>query len=164
MRVDFRLHCLLGYGSYAEVFAVEGRALKLFTSGPEVPPRQTREGRRRVFECECEAYQLVSNEPWLRDHVATFYGPCVPEDVVDKDGTSVRNNYLLNCCYALELIGPAEIAFKATTEGVRDNNEHIRRAIERFGKLGIEALDSSVFFHSDPERFKFIDIGMKDCY
>lgn len=76
----------------------------------------------------------------------------------------VQNDYLLDCCYGLELIGPDEIHFKATAEWVRNDNEHIKRAIERCDHLGIAALDSSVFFYSDPERFKFIDIEMKGCY
>ncbi len=83
------------------------------------------------------------------------------KDVLDSEGTSVSNSYLLDCCYALELIGPKEIDFKVTAEWVRNGNEHIRQAVEQFDRLGINALDSTVFFYADRDRFKFIDIEMK---
>lgn len=163
MLIDMRLHRQVGSGVYADVFAVGDRAYKLFKSGPEVPPRQTKESRRRVFECQCEAFQIAGSDPWLRGHVAAFHGLCVLEDVLDKNGGSVQSAYLLDCCYGIELFGPTEIDFKATAEWVR-NHEHIGTALHRFAQLGIAALDSSVFRYDDPEKFKFIDIELTDCY
>jgi hypothetical protein len=163
MIIDIRSHRQVGCGVYADVFAVADRAYKLFRSGPEVPPRQTKEGRRRVFESQCEAFGRAGGDPWLRDHVAAFHGVCVLEDVLDENSGSLQSAYLLDCCYSIELFGPGEIDFKATTEWVRAH-EHIGTALHRFAQLGIAALDSSVFRYDDPEGFKFIDIELKDCY
>jgi hypothetical protein len=163
MVIDMRSHRQIGTGVYADVFAVDDRAYKLFRSRPEVPPRQTRDGRRRVFECQCEAFAIAGSDPWLRDHVAVFHGVCVVEDVLDKNGGSVQSAYLLDCCYAMELFDPGEIDFKATAEWVR-NHKHIGAALQRFTQLGIAALDSSVFRYDDPATFKFIDIELRNCY
>lgn len=161
MIIDMRSHRKVGSGVYSDVFAVDDSAFKLFRSGPEVPPRQTKEGRRRVFEQQCEAYRLAGGEPWLRDHVATFHGVCVIQDVIDMDGSSLQDAYLLDCCYAIELFDPGEIDFKVTSEWVRDH-QHIEKALQCFAQLGIAALDSSVFRYDDPAKFKFIDIELKD--
>lgn len=165
MIIDLRLHRKLGSGVYSDVFAADSKAYKLFKSGPEVPPRQTKAGRRRVFECQCEAFQLASADPWLRNHIATFHGPCRIEDVLDETGIGIAAAYLLDCCYALELIGPDEVDFKVTADWVvQQSGAHIKEAVERFDRIGISALDSSVFHYADPERFKFIDIELRNCY
>ncbi len=161
--IDICRHCRLGSGVYADVFAIENKAYKLYKSGPEIPPRQTKEGRKRVYACQLEALKLSCQNVWLKDHVAKLYGACTIDDVLDQTGASVRDAYLLDCCQILELIDPNEIACKVTTEGLRDNNEHLRKAMRRFDGLGIAAKDSSVFWPDDPARFKFIDIEMRDC-
>ena len=164
MIIDLRLHRKIGEGVYADVFAMESKAYKLFKSGPEIPPRQTKVGRRRVFEAQCEAFRAAFNDPWLRNHVAAFYGPCVIEDVLDTEGISNKGRYLLDCCYGLELIFSEGGEHKITEVGVRENCEHVREAIRRFNQIGIDVHDSSVFEHADAERFKFIDIEMGDWY
>lgn len=162
--IDLRIHQKIGSGVYADVFVVDFKAYKLFKAGPEVPPRQTKAGRRRVFESQCEAFRLASNDLWLRNHVATLHGCCVIEDVLDGMGTSIGAEYLLDCCYVLEQIGPGEIDFKVTAEWVvAQGGAHLQEAFERFERIGVSVLDSSVFYYDDPERFKFIDIEMRDC-
>ena len=163
MTIDLRSCHQVGSGVYADVFAVDELAYKLFKSGPEVPPRQTRDGRRRVFECQCEAFQVACNDPWLRHHIAEFHGTFVVADVIGTDGSSKQESYLLDCCYAIELFRDGEIDVKVTAEWVRYHG-HIVNALRRLDQLGINALDSSVFGYADPERFKFIDIEMKNCY
>jgi hypothetical protein len=163
MTIDKRVHRLLGSGVYADVFQVNGRAHKLFKSGPEIPPRQTKERRKRVFECQCAALRRASGDSWLKEHIVTFYGTRVIEDVLDPCGSSGKDDYLLDCCCVLQLIDPDEVAFKLTTEGVRENNDHIRRAVSLFTRLGIAVLDSSVYYFTDEEQFKFIDIEMEYC-
>lgn len=163
MTIDLRSCSLVGSGFYADVFAVGDLAYKLFRSGPEIRPWHTNEGRRRTFECQCKAIQLAAGDQWLRRHVADFFGVCVLQDVLDNDGESIGSTYLLDCCYAIELFGPGEKDYKATETRVR-NTEHIGEAFRHFDQLEIDPLDSSVFRHDDPERFKFIDILMRDCY
>lgn len=157
----FNRHCQISGGFYADVFSVEGRAYKLFKNGPEVPPRQTREGRRRIFERQCEAFRTAAADSYLENHIAQFFGIITVENVIDKDGVSVGAEYLLDCCYAIELFGPGHTEAKATAPDVRWL-EHIDTAFRRFRQLGIHALDSSVFDYADPQRFKFIDIEMMD--
>lgn len=151
----------IGAGYYSHVFALEDRAYKLFLSGPEVPPRHTKAGRKRVFECQCEAYLIAVNDPWLRRHVAQFYGRCVVENVLDDGGMSVRGNYLLDCCYAVELFAAEKSKVKAREESLLAKI-HINEAIQRFTERGINALDADVFDAADPDRFKFIDFEMRD--
>jgi hypothetical protein len=157
MIFDLRCNRQIGTGVYADVFAVEDRAYKLFKSGPEIPPRQTREGRRRVFQCQCEAFGIAAHDSYLRNHVAEFYGTVNVEDVIDHDGLSVKAGYLLDCRYAVELFGHEHAEAKATAPGVRWL-EHVDGALRQFRQLGIHALDSTVFDYADPQRFKFIDV------
>lgn len=160
MIIDRRRHRKVGSGVYADVFAVGDCACKLFRSGPEVPPRQTKEGRRRVFESQCEAFQLSSADSWLRNHVAHFYGTTSVDDVLNMDGLSIRRDYLLDCCYGIELFGFDDSELKATAEGVKEQH-YIQEAVRRFTKLAIATHDSSVFRFHDPLQFKFIDIEMQ---
>jgi hypothetical protein len=90
MIIDKRVHPLLGSGVYADVFAVDGRAYKLFKSGPEAPPRQTREGRRRIFQSQTEGYQRIGNHAWLSSHVPTYFGTRTIEDVIDECGNTTK--------------------------------------------------------------------------
>jgi hypothetical protein len=163
MWIDLRSHSKIGSGVYADVFADDGKAYKLFKSGPEIPPRQTRVGRRRVFESQCEAYVRASGDSFLKDHVASFYGPCVIQNIVDENGVSIAADYMLDCCYALERFGYGETDFKANAEWVREC-EHIKSALVRLDRIGISLLDLSVFRYADPDGFKFIDIELRDYY
>ena len=164
MVINFSVHRKLGEGVYAVVYEVEGRALKLFKRNPQVPPRQTEEGRRRVFHHQCQAYERASNDPFLRDHTATYYGPVGVDDVVDTDGSSAKDQYLLDCCYAMETLAVTENRESKTASALSlaefERYPHIREAANRFAEMGIEFRDSSVFDADDPERFKFIDFEL----
>jgi len=157
MVIDFTLHKQLGSGgAYADIFSVDGKAYKLFKSGPEFPPRQTREGRRRVYASQVEAYSRAGCDPELSRHTARFYGPCVIEDVIGLDGNSIRDTYLLDACYAVEILIGDELKVTAT-EAV-EKYPHITKARIAFERLGIQTSDASVFNYNDAEKFKFIDI------
>jgi hypothetical protein len=106
--IDRRVHRCLNAGVYADVFEVEGFAFKAFRSGPDLPPRQTREGRRKVFENQCEAYRLLTNDPWLQGHCATFYGERSLVRIIGEDGEDDSSRFLLDCCYCLELLDGTE--------------------------------------------------------
>ena len=60
------------HGAYGIVYLHEDRAYKLFRSTPEVPPRQTREGRREIFNRQCEAYKVAGSFAYLSAHVPQF--------------------------------------------------------------------------------------------
>ncbi len=164
-------------GNYAHVFELDGKAYKLFLAGPEILPRQTRDGRKRVFKSQVEAYQLLFRDPWLQNHSATFYGVCTIEDVIGGDGNSLRDDYLLDCCYALELLDLGEIdpitgfyMNEAKLVWLKHGHltsyyeNHVKDAEARFKMLGIATMDSSVLFYRDPETFKFIDFEIENYY
>lgn len=81
--------------------------------------------------------------------------------MVDVDGTSIKESFLLDCCYAIEVLGGIE----TKTASARQFSEfekypHITKAVSRFAEIGIEVIDSSVFNAEDPEHFKFIDFEL----
>lgn len=163
MTIDFKLNRLLGSGVYGDVFEVGTSAFKLFRSKPIAPPRQTPIGRKRLFECQCQAFKIAASHSWLREHTASFEGTRLIEDVLDQSGRSIRSEYLLECCYETELFPPRTPEAKAGANGVR-SLQHIELAIQQFSLFGIDALDASIFDFDDPARFKFIDIQMKNCH
>jgi hypothetical protein len=169
MVIDKRIQRILSSGNYADLFEVDGRVYKLFRSGPEVPPRQTRVGRKHVFESQCEAFRSLSKDPWLQSHAATFFGNCIIDDVIGEDGTSVSDCYLLDCCYSLELLDLGEVdqetglhKNEAKASSIEcDNYPHITEAKARFKALGISTRDASLVLPYDPAKFKFIDFEIE---
>ena len=161
MVINFNTHQRLGEGVYAIVYEVEGRAFKLFKRYPQVPPKQTEEGRRLTFQHQCQAYERASSDPFLKNHIATYYGRAIIDDVIDENGDSAEESYLLDCCYAVEVMGGGETK---TASALRlaefERYPHIREATDRFAGIGIAFLDSSVFDAVDPERFRFIDFEL----
>ena len=158
MIIDTRVHRILGSGVYSDVFEVECKAYKLFKSGPEIPPRQTKEGRRQVFENQCSAYALAQKDSYLRTHVPEFYGTAEVKGVIGHAGESNNESYLLDCCYGMSICeGDAQ---PITLPRLRENNPHIVEAISRLRRLGINTFDASVFRASDPELFRIVDFEL----
>jgi hypothetical protein len=161
MVIDFSTHRRLGEGVYSVVFEVDGRAFKLFKRHPQVPPKQTEEGRRLTYQHQREAYERASCDPFLKHHIATFYGQAAIEDVIDTDGRSIKEEYLLDCCYVVEVVGGDETKTASTLRlSEIERFAHIREAADRFAGIGIEVLDSSVFNAGDPDHFTFIDFEL----
>src|SRR5258707_201119 len=109
MVIDLSAHKGFKSGAYAIVCPVDGKAYKIFMSGPEVPPRMTREGRRRVYESQCAAYELASGDEFLRKHVPHYFGAVTVENVIGTGGASIKEDFLLECCYATELLEGPEL-------------------------------------------------------
>lgn len=141
-------------GVYAHAFAVDGKAYKVFLSGPEIPPKQSRQGRIATFHAQCKAYELASGDAYLRDHVPTFFGCHFIEDVIDENGQSLKQYYLLDCCYAMEILTGEETKFPRNYQA---QHAHLHDAVRRFDELGINVRDASAFQMTDPVAFKFID-------
>jgi hypothetical protein len=95
-------------GEYSIVYALGGRAYKLFRSKPEVPPRRTREGRREIFERQCEAYRVAGSFAFLSQHIPQYFGTIEVEDVISTEGESIKDDFLLDCCYVTELVSGTE--------------------------------------------------------
>ena len=161
MVINFGTQSKLGEGVYSVVYEVEGRAFKLFKRYPQFPPRQTEEGRRLTFQHQCQAYELASGDPFLQHHIGTYYGRAIIDDVIDEDGSSVKESYLLDCCYVLEVMRGVETkTASALRLGEIEHFDHIRQATDKFASIGIVFLDSSVFDAADPVRYKFIDFEL----
>jgi hypothetical protein len=152
--VTFDPSNVLGEGVYATVFRIGSVVYKLFRSRPEVPPKQTLEGRRRVYGDQCEAYRVACADTYLANRIAYFHGPAIVTDVLDAEGRTIKDAYLLDCCYAIELLDGEETKFP---RNYRAQYPHVDSAIKRFEQHGIDIGDSSVFRICDPDRFKFID-------
>ncbi len=151
---------MIGMGFCSTVFESGNLAYKLFKRGPNVPPRHTEEGRRKTFASQCQAYALAARDGFLRDHVASFYGTCGIEDVIDIDGCSLRQDYLLDCCYVLEVLNGDPVTHPTLSSPV----DHLRDAVSRFARIGIDVHDADVFFAEDRQRFKFVDFEMEHWF
>jgi hypothetical protein len=102
-----------------------------------------------------------AGDPCLKHHVATFHGRACVEDVIDMEGKSIKELFLLDCCYGLEILTGDETktASKLTLSEI-ENFAHVKDAADKFRELGISVSDSSVFDAGDPGRFKFIDFEL----
>jgi hypothetical protein len=158
MIIHLKSHKVLGKGAYAHVFQVADRAFKLFLRFPEFPSKQTEKGRRETFISQCEAYQRASFDLRLRKHIADFYGACIIEDVLDSRGQSIKEEYLLDCCYVMKLLSGEDKKF--TTSGLREAPQYLWNAYTRFLHVGINLGHSSIFNADDADRFKFIDFDL----
>jgi hypothetical protein len=110
-----------------------------------------------VYESQCQAFDIASRDSWLKRHVPIFYGACPIEKVFDKDGTNISAQYLLDCCYATELLSGCDVG---VPEAIL-NHPHIAEAATIFNNRGIRTRDASVFDCTDPDNFKIIDIEME---
>jgi hypothetical protein len=105
------------------VYAFQGRAYKLFRSRSEVPPRRTRAGRREIFERQREAYHVEGNFAFLAQHIPQYFGTVEVEDVISTEGESIRDGFLLDCCYVTELLNCTEN--KVTDAVVLEQYPHV---------------------------------------
>jgi hypothetical protein len=114
--------------------------------------------RQRTFDSECRAYEIASQDVFLREHIPASFRRCKISDVLEYD-ESVAGNYLLDCCYVVEYIDsnapPAKLRAVAGLS-------HIEEALTAFDRVGIaHTSDASVFFAEDPQKFKFIDFAVE---
>ena len=92
----------IDFGAYAVIFRPsEQLACKLFISiRHETSVKQgltnPQDHRRRemIFASECRAYEIVAQDPFLREHVPHFFGRCDIAGVVEH-GENVAANRLL---------------------------------------------------------------------
>jgi len=159
----------IGFGAYADIFwaPAETHAYKLFASGQH--PTNLSQGltrpeddnrRRSTFLSECEAYRRAEQHPYLRNHIPSFPGPCVIQDVMDS-AQSVAHHYMLDHCYAMEYISGVPEKLGGYPTGFRP--KHLEDALTAFHEVGIcHVKDASVFFLNDPDNFKFIDFAIEE--
>jgi len=144
-------------GCFAEVFfPSDGRAYKLFRSRIGDPSGSLSDAQRsRAFESELAAYRIAMGSPAVRALVPEFFGVGKVDHVI-RDGKDISSGFLLDHCLVMErIMGRDEKVANV------DGTPLILTAIERFKEVGIRGIkeDASVFFPSEPERIKFIDIA-----
>jgi hypothetical protein len=155
----------IDFGVYADIFRPSGGALvyKLFigfrhhtsVSQGLVDPEDDHR-RLKTFGSECQAYEIAAQDAFLRDHIPGSFQRCEIVDVVEY-GESIATKYLLPCCYAMEYIEGEADKLRAV-----EHLRHIREAQSVFHRAGIAHIsDASVFFATDPQKFKFIDFAVE---
>jgi len=159
MIIDLRTCTDRKSGEYSIVSSFCGRAYKLFRSKPEVPPRRMKEGRREIFLRQCEAYRVASSFVYLAKHIPAYFGTITIDDVIGESGESIKDDFLLDCCYVTEQLDGAE--YKVTAANVLENYPHVAEERKRMENYRIRTMDASVFYADDPERFKIIDFEME---
>jgi hypothetical protein len=158
------------HGAYSDIFHIEnGRVVKLFISRnhrtnvnqelttPEHFKRARDKRRQQTFVSEYEAYEIAMKDPFLRNHIPQFFGRVEISDVLDNEGRSVSDWYLLDCCYALEYIEGDDVKL---SECRRRGWRHISELEEALQEAGISYLcDASLFMSDDVTSFKIIDFA-----
>jgi hypothetical protein len=164
-----RTEDLIASGAYADIFRPPGSKLayQLFVSGKHpttasqgLTRPEDDERRRKTFISECEAYDRVTQDPFLRHHTPHSFGRCTVADVL-RSTKSVADLYMLDHCYVMEYIeGNAKKLGECPVDSCPD---HIERALNAFRNIGIfHLIDTSVFFLDDPDNFKFIDFAIEE--
>src|SRR5208283_2366509 len=100
------------------------------------------------------------SDPHLKNRIATFYGACLIEDVIDEASQSIKAHYMLDCCLVLEVLNGSKAKVLAvwnplTAEGY----SYVGDAYSAFRQKGFDLADADIFNYDDPERFKFIDFA-----
>jgi len=153
-------------GAFADLFSPPGekRAYKLFKrrdqNGLPDPHQKDHElMRRAICDSEIAAYRLLQSHPHLAHHAPQFFGHAPVTDVLDSEGRSIKDDYLLDCCYCMSHIqGRAE-----KVSGGREKLPHAASLLREFEQVGISYVrDCSAFFLCDPVHICLIDFGIED--
>jgi hypothetical protein len=110
MVIDQRRHEKLYHALYSDVFCAEDRVYKLFKDSLDP---NLRDQAGRLFEAQCDTFCRAEPDAVARRHVPQFYGPCVIDDVLDREGMSIKQGYLLAYCYVIELLHGTELKVNA---------------------------------------------------
>lgn len=114
--------------------------------------------RRHEFRCQVRAYEIASSHSVLRRHIPEFFGTTKVSDVIAADGSSVANQYLLDCCYVMGRI--AGEAQKLSEWRRWERPEHISELLQEFEDAGIGyCSDASLFSRCDRDHVVFIDFA-----
>jgi hypothetical protein len=153
-------------GASADIFRIENRVYKLFLSGthPEnISQRLTRpedeDRRHKTFLSECGAYEVATEDDFLKQHIPQYYGRCAIDDV-QESGRSIGSHYNLRDCYIFEYI---DARSPQKWLGIDPGLKHIEKARQAFRAVDIQYThDACVFLAEDPKRFKVIDFAMRE--
>jgi hypothetical protein len=99
------------------------------------------------------------NFTFLAQHIPQYFGTVRVEDVISTEGESIKNGFLLDCCYGTELLTGTEN--NVTDAVVLEQYPHVSEAGRRMENYRIRTLDASGFNAAAPKNFKIIDFEME---
>ena len=96
MRIDLRNN-QSDYGAYGLVVFIENgtKAVKIFKR------THAEEQANNVFNSEVEAYEKVSSDPKASEITPKYFGKETIQQVIDKDGNDVTNEYYTKLAYVM---------------------------------------------------------------
>lgn len=169
------------FGAFADILVHtrSKKALKLFksyyhpaldgTGKEELGPEKTNNYRRRVFEIEFKAYDLVQKSDILKRHTPKFYGQIKFDKILNGD-QDVSPRYLKDCCFEMEYMEGECMKLgeiKSNKEFLQQKegslNFNLSNLISEFNRVGVKYTeDSSAIFNS--QSFTIIDFATNDPY
>jgi len=115
---------------------------------------------RWTFIAESEAYEILGGDADLEAHAPKYHGRVTVEDVIDENGVSVANHYLLDCCYCLDRIVGRDVKRTSLTDEACSAVGAIESS---FHAAGIAyTLDASFFNSEQPDKILMIDFATRD--
>jgi hypothetical protein len=151
-------------GAFATVVidSAENRAYKIFKNNrhPDYFGEDSFEDRRNslVFESQVAAYNIIKANPILQSHTPNYFGVPFIERVLDHEGADISYQYLLECCYCIQLCVGEERKFGIC------RLPHLESFAKLMSQHRIEFMFDSSVFNPDSERgFLFIDFATHDA-
>lgn len=152
MKVDLREN-QFDFGAYGLVIFIENRtkAIKIFKK------THTKEQANNVFQSEIEAYKKASSDPKASKVTPQYFGEETIDQVIDKQGNDVTNQYHTELAYVMSYEGGPFCKFNNINEKQREQIKNI------FKPLGIHYLiDCSVSLNQNGEVKCVIDFATKE--
>ena len=152
MKIDLRNN-QFDCGAYGLVVFIKNRskAVKIFKR------THTEEQANNVFNSEVEAYEKVSSDPKALEITPKYFGKETIEQVIDKDGSDVTNDYYTELAYVMSY---EEGPFYKLNSIDEIQKEKIKNILQPLGILYL--IDCSVSLNEHREVKYVIDFGIAE--
>jgi hypothetical protein len=148
----------------------EGIARKLFKRASEDAMHYQRRPwendiRRATFQSEVDGYKAVMSSADARRLVPEFKGIVNISRVLNAAGNDISDGYLLDCCFAMELLAGNFRKLFISGKPIVPEDE-ANRVVRTLREVGIHYLiDASVRVDPTKEKVeKIIDFALRDAY
>lgn len=148
-----RLPGKFDFGAYAEVFFVNGRALKVFKRRTDADDQHV----RRVYESEVGAYEIAGCHEQLRAIVPEFFGRVWVGDVLNEAGNSIASQFILDCAYEMEFVKGCFVKL-----GSLDSQKHHQMQNLFFPHGVLHLRDASVVLSSNGDIVAMVDFALME--
>jgi hypothetical protein len=156
-------------GAFGDVFAFgPDRAIKVLrkvkvTEGPVSLESDHWVVLTAVWDAECSAYELLRTNPELSLYVPGNFARVQVDRIIDEDGRSLSEKYLLSCAFSMDRIsGQAQkLGELYGTPGF----DAIDAIVDRMISAGVKTVpDGSVFIPGKNAAFTIIDFGTWEAF